>query len=49
MRKTTKASTLIAALAFSLASAAALAGSTAADAVGQAEADFKTTTSAGAV
>jgi hypothetical protein len=49
MRKTTKASTLLAALAFSLASAAALAGSAAADAVGQAEADLKAATSAGAV
>ena len=49
MRKTTKASTLLAALAFSLASAAALAGSAAADTVGQAEADLKAAKSAGAV
>ncbi|MGE4634748.1 MAG: hypothetical protein AAEI92_05270 [Arenicellales bacterium] len=49
MRKTTKASTVIAALAFSLASATALAGSSATDAVGQAEADLKAATSAGAV
>ncbi len=48
MRKTTKASTLLAALAFSLASATALAGSAAADAVGQAEADLKAAKSAGA-
>ena len=49
MRKTTKASTVIAALAFSLASATVLAGSSATDAVGQAEADLKAATSAGAV
>ena len=49
MRKTTKASTLIATLAFSLASGMALAGLSAADAVGQAEADLKAAKSAGAV
>ena len=49
MRKTTEASTLVAALAFSLASAATLAGSAAADAVGQAEADLKAAKGAGAV
>ena len=49
MRKTTKASTLIAALALSLAGASALAGSSAADAVGQAEVDLKAAKSAGAV
>ena len=49
MRKTIKASTVIVALAFSLASGTALAGSSAAAAVGQAEADLKAAKSAGAV
>jgi hypothetical protein len=49
MRKATKASTTIAALAFSLTSAAVLAGLSAADAVGQAETDLKAAKSAGAV
>ena len=49
MRKATKASTLVATLAFSLASAAVLADSAAADAVGQAEVDLKAAKSAGAL